>query len=121
MKAVPIPTALRALIIERDQGCCTRCGQEIHEYNYSLQHRLPRGRGGPHTAENLCLLCGSATTGCHGWAESQRAQATYEGWLVPSGIDPAEYPVLRDGVRLQPTATGWYPAEPHPLCELLPH
>jgi hypothetical protein len=26
---------------------------------------------------------------------------------VPSGADPANYPILRNGVREQPTATGW--------------
>jgi hypothetical protein len=102
-------------VLERDGYCCTRCDAEIYDYNYSLQHRLPRGRGGKHSPENLATLCGSATTGCHQHVESYRSQATAEGWLVPSGIDPAEYPVLRGGSWVQPTASGWDPAEPHPL------
>ena len=34
------------------------------------------------TGANLVLMCGTGTTGCHGWAESNRAQAHDEGWLV---------------------------------------
>jgi hypothetical protein len=32
---------------------------------------------------NLVLLCGSGTTGCHGWVEAHRAAATRAGFLVP--------------------------------------
>lgn len=122
MSANPIPARLRALILERDDYTCTRCGQPLRDDDYSLQHRLPRGRGGRHTPENLVAMCGSATNGgCHAIVESYRARATMEGWLVPSGIDPAAWPVLRDGTWLQPTATGWIPAEPHPTLQADQH
>lgn len=42
-------------------------------------------------AANLVLLCGSGVTGCHGWVESNRAEATELGWLVSRiGIQRAE-------------------------------
>lgn len=42
---------------------------------------------------NLMLLCGSGTTGCHGWVESHRAVALEEGFLLHAEQDPAEVPV----------------------------
>lgn len=44
-------------------------------------------------------LCGSGTTGCHGWAESYRSIARTLGWLVPSGADPRAVPFW--------TVVGW--------------
>jgi hypothetical protein len=32
---------------------------------------------------NLILLCGSGTTGCHGYIESHRVFGRASGWLVP--------------------------------------
>jgi 5-methylcytosine-specific restriction endonuclease McrA len=107
MTAKAIPAKLRALVLERDGYACARCRQLLQGNYYSLHHRLPRGRGGKHTAENLVTLCGSGTMGCHGDVESHRQKATDDGWLVPSGFEPSNYPILRDGVREQPTATGW--------------
>jgi HNH endonuclease len=108
--AKPIPAKLRALVLARDGYACARCGKLLHGDYYSLHHRLPRGRGGTHTAENLVTLCGSATTGCHHMVESYRTRATIEGWLVSSGFDPAHYAIVRSGIWSQPTATGWEPA-----------
>lgn len=108
MTAKPIPPALRASVLERDGYVCTRCGRLLQGNYYSLHHRLPRGRGGKHTPENIVTLCGSGTSpGCHNDVESQRAVATEQGWLVPSGVDPSSWPVLRQGIWLQPTAEGW--------------
>lgn len=36
---------------------------------------------------NLVTLCGSGTTGCHGWVESQRDRARQLGWLIDSLSD----------------------------------
>lgn len=33
---------------------------------------------------NLILLCGSGTTGCHGWVESNRRTAQRLGYLIGS-------------------------------------
>lgn len=46
----------------RTQPCilCGKRGSNRHE-------RVPRGRGGPRDSFNTVILCGSGTTGCHGW------------------------------------------------------
>lgn len=87
---------LRALVEARDQAC-VRCGRVVPRDEDSIHHRIPRGRGGENTAENLLLLCGSGTTGCHGWVESNRAEAYRLGYLVQTGIDPLDMPVLLAG------------------------
>jgi hypothetical protein len=86
------PTAeQRAAIIARDRGRCMRCGDRTSQ----IQHRWPRGRGGDNRLSNLILMCGSGTTGCHGWAETQqRRAATDQGWFVKTGEDPAVKPVF---------------------------
>ena len=71
----------------------------VRGWDWSLQHRRPRGMGGTRLAEinspaNLLLLCGSATTGCHGYVERERAAALHAGWLVPSSSDPTRDAVL---------------------------
>lgn len=114
MTAKAIPAKMRSQVLERDDYACSRCRKMLQGSYYSLHHRLPRGRGGTHTVENLVTLCGSGTSpnGCHEHVESHRQQATADGWLVPSGMDPAKWPVHRGGEWLQPTAAGWEPAQP---------
>lgn len=78
-----ISAKTRALVWARDGGLCLRClapGTNIH-------HRRARGMGGTSRAaindpRNLVLLCGSGTTGCHGWIESNRAVAREQAWLL---------------------------------------
>lgn len=74
---------------------CERCGRAP---GTNLHHRRPRGAGGskdPATnlPSNLLWLCGSGTTGCHGWIESNRAAAIEHGWLLRSWQTPIESPV----------------------------
>jgi hypothetical protein len=56
---------------------------------------------------NLLLLCGSGTTGCHGWIESHRETAYALGLLVHRGGDPAATPVrtIHGRVLLLPDGT----------------
>ncbi len=50
---------------------------------------------------NLLWVCGTGTTGCHGYMESERIEARENGWLVRHGHDPRESPVLLwDGRRV---------------------
>ena len=92
----------REIVKARAGERCERCGTNWSEF-WSIHHRRPRGMGGSKRAEinspaNLILLCGSGTTGCHGWIESNRAQAYEDGLLVRSGVDPRSVPVrLRAG------------------------
>jgi 5-methylcytosine-specific restriction endonuclease McrA len=113
-------TKMRNAVLARDDYTCQRCARDIRNCPYSLQHRLPRGRGGKNTMANLVTMCGSATTPgmCHDHVENrERAQARIDGWLVPSDINPEEWPVRRFGHEeyQMPGETGWTPAERHPL------
>jgi 5-methylcytosine-specific restriction endonuclease McrA len=90
--------ATRIAIIMRDESCCVRCGVSLRvPLDYSIHHRIPRGRGGSNRLSNLILLCGSATTGCHSWIESHRGESYRQGWLVRTDEDPATVPVLYGG------------------------
>lgn len=93
------------LVWERDRGACARCGLNVRKEDrgtsWSLHHRRPRGMGGTrhiwvNLPANLAVLCGSGTTGCHGWVEGNRSTAVDAGWLV-SGLGrtlPADIPYL---------------------------
>lgn len=113
MTAVRVPQSLRELVLERDEYKCVRCGCSIVGRQYSLQHRKARqmgGRKGAHTAANLIVLCGSATSagGCHEAVESHREDARGLGYSVPSWGDPERLPVWRHGFGWQlPTGDGW--------------
>jgi hypothetical protein len=87
---------------ERDLSRCFRCCLVLHRGHggYSIHHRQPGGMGGDPTPaywrlSRVVLLCGSATTGCHGWAERNRTAAEGQGLLVRHGADPAAVPVSR--------------------------
>jgi len=88
--------ATKDLIVMRDEGRCAGCGV-MGQMNF--QHRQARAMGGTSDAAvsavtNGMLLCGSGTTGCHGWAESHPELAEDHGWSVPQWADPASMPVL---------------------------
>lgn len=79
-------------VAERDGGKCMRCfgvAADVH-------HRKPRGMGGTSDPEqnygldNLISLCRY----CHDWAHAEPADAYACGFLVHSGDDPAEVPVV---------------------------
>lgn len=46
---------------------------------------------------NLVLVCGSATTGCHGWIESHPREAERRGLRLRQLADPRVVPVLSAG------------------------
>lgn len=87
-------------VIGREGGRCFRCGKPLALWDgvewvpckpYSIHHRKPRGMGGTRDPEinsstNLILLCGSGTTGCHGWVESRRATAKNWGLLLSKHV-----------------------------------
>ncbi|MER7014528.1 HNH endonuclease signature motif containing protein [Saccharopolyspora sp. NPDC000359] len=96
----PAPTArTRTVVTHRAERhgwpLCERCGVAL---GTNVHHRRPRGAGGSkdpatNTPSNLLLLCGSGTTGCHGWVESNRAAAYRHGWLLRSWQVPLDVPV----------------------------
>jgi hypothetical protein len=90
----------RQIILERDRYACVRCGIPVDtsSVGYSLQHRDNRGMGGTtdpsiNLPSNGIVLCGSGTTGCHGWVESHPDEATGNGWAVLAWADPITVPV----------------------------
>lgn len=105
-KATGPSLATLGLVHLRDAGRCVRClavGANTH-------HREPRGMGGRrdpaeldriNNVEYLLWLCGSGTTGCHGWVESNRRLARAQGYLLRRNAarPAADVPVL--------TALGW--------------
>ena len=59
---------------------------------------------------NLLFVCGSGTTGCHGWIESNRALSLEAGLLLYRSDDPVQIPVrLRHGTVLLHDDGGWQP------------
>jgi hypothetical protein len=105
-RARPVQTgpdqAAVTAVLERDGHQCVRCGGACwgeRGRDWSVQHRKARGSGGTsrpdaNAPQVLILLCGSATTACHGWVESNRAEAEANGWAVKSNEDPLTKPVL---------------------------
>jgi len=91
-------------------GTCTGQAANLH-------HRLPRRMGGTSnpaasTACNALHLCGSGTTGCHGWIEAHRAEALGRGWLLHAGQDPAVEPAtIRGRFPVWLTEAGRYVGE----------
>lgn len=81
------------LIDGREMQACARCGVEIWN-NGSRHHRKLRSRGGGDEVSNGVLLCGSGTTGCHGWAHAHPDEATALGLIVSRWRNPADVPML---------------------------
>ena len=106
----------RQIVLERAFWRCevaiTCGGVELFGRLYSVHHRRPRGMGGSRqddtsSPSNLLAVCGSGTTGCHGWIESNRAHAIDAGWLLLQTSTPAIEPVLyRDGTAVYLTPDG---------------
>jgi hypothetical protein len=106
---MPSPSAsVVELVTERDAWCCVRCGRNVkgsqRGVGWSMQHRKARSMGGTselvcpwiNSAENLCLVCGSATTLCHGEIEENPVEAREMGYAI-SRISvhlPADVPVF---------------------------
>jgi len=114
-KVVATPSKdYRMAVFGRSGFKCERCGKSLGGGEHvSVHHRSPRGMGGTHDAKvnsfsNLMALCGSGTTGCHGWIEKNRAIALEEGWLVSKWGDPSTTPVNVNGKMVYLTEEGGY-------------
>ena len=84
-------------LLARAGSACERCGNPLTGENLSRHHRQRRRDGGDRLT-NLLLLCGSGSTGCHGWVHAHPEEAREQGWIVPSWANPATTPVrLPDG------------------------
>ena len=86
--------ATRELVKGRDSHSCVRCGRTVTGQPYSVHHRKRRSQGGRNDPENLILLCGTGTLGCHGWVHRNIVEAQASGWLVKGAEDPARVSVM---------------------------
>lgn len=111
------PGLVRRIFFERDKERCFRCQKwlrwEQRGTGWSMHHRLPRGMGGSsdpvvNGAANAVTLCGSGTTGCHGWIEQHRAIAEDHGYIVRRGIVPPSGIRIKksDGIWVMLTSSG---------------
>lgn len=80
------------MIDRRELQCCARCGVVIW-VGGSRHHRKYRSRRGGDEVSNGLLLCGSGTTGCHGWAHANPIAARQTGFAVGADEDPLLVPV----------------------------
>lgn len=94
MKPGEFSPEARAAIYEAAGYRCVGCG---NNQPLTCQHRIARGMGG--TSNNLIghpsngvALCGSGTTGCHGWTEAHPKHAGALGWRVSRHEDPGLIP-----------------------------
>ncbi len=95
-KATGIDTTTRLNVMARADNCCERCGISVVNVPGSIHHRKTRGMGGNRNAnrpENLTLLCGDGTTGCHGWVTANPKDAATTGWYVRQWDDPETVPL----------------------------
>lgn len=93
--SIPSPQVCRT-VDRRDSYQCARCGVSLFTVAGSHHHRKRRSQSSPetvHNVENLILLCGSGTTGCHGWVHSHPMEAYEQGFLVHSYQEPSKVPV----------------------------
>lgn len=84
------------LVDIRDRQECIRCGSPLWGASASRHHRHKRSHPFPglHQASNLVLLCGSGTTGCHGWVHGHERQSRRMGWIVSAYNDhPEDVPI----------------------------
>lgn len=112
------PKTVRLMFEIREDSSCFYCRRgltwEGRGMSWSAHHRKPRGTGGTRDTaigriSNGIVLCGSGTTGCHGWVESHRAEASDAGLLMSrlGSDDPVNVPVRRaDGSWWWLTAWG---------------
>jgi hypothetical protein len=96
----------RPIVHERSGGRCeAKLPGTCLGVATNMHHRKAEGQGGLSLPANLLDLCGSGTTGCHGWIEHNRTQSYDWGFLVKSTGDPELIPVWTGGRRQIPILT----------------
>lgn len=80
----------RRLVRQRSGGICEVCGVQRAT---NFQHRKNRSQGGRWLAANGLDVCGSGTTGCHGFIHANPAKSYEAGWSVKSTGNEVTVPV----------------------------
>lgn len=111
-------TKTRILVARRDGYACMRCGRDLlNGYtDHSVHHRRLRSHPWPglHEPQNLILLCGTGTTGCHGWVHAHPERSRELGYMVSMSEDrPETVPVysMRHKWILLDAEGGWTPTD----------
>jgi hypothetical protein len=94
----------RAVVYARSGGACELRG--VHRAE-SWSHRMAKSRGGLWRPSNGLHLCGSGTTGCHGWLEAHPLWAGEGGWHIRRlhTANPLDIPVYLRPTGMEP---GWF-------------
>jgi 5-methylcytosine-specific restriction endonuclease McrA len=71
-KRKKISSKVRRRVFERDGFRCVYCGCSSAEMTLSLDHKLPRSRGGEDTEDNLVVACCPCNV--------SKGDRTYEEW-----------------------------------------
>jgi 5-methylcytosine-specific restriction endonuclease McrA len=79
----PAAPSRRTAIVERDGATCVWCGREPWPRDLTLEHLLPRSRGGHGTPENLTPACRPCNR-----ARRSRPVAAYVRELIDAGREP---------------------------------
>lgn len=93
----------RTKVFMRAKGLCEICSKPLNQsWGVSIHHRRPRGMGGTkrtntNNLSNLVALCGTGTTGCHGWIESHREDAYERGYIIKSSVEDLESVIFEHG------------------------
>lgn len=90
----------KRIALQRQGWHCMRCGRNLYDPSVwpgrSGHHRQLRRRADPTVRDlpcNIVELCGSGTTGCHGWTHAHPAEAERFGYIIPSWRDPLNAPI----------------------------
>ena len=83
----------RAAILRRDGHACVWCGREPWPHDLTLEHLLPRSRGGHSTPENLTPACRTCNR-----ARRSRPVSAYVRELIAAGRAP-RLPALETSLR----------------------
>lgn len=83
----------RSTVMPRNAGRCeVQIAEVCRGWAESYQHRKRRGQCAPEekwAPSNGLAVCGSGTTGCHGWIHRNPELAREQGWEVSLYDDPA--------------------------------
>lgn len=69
---------------------CEKCGSSGP---LSMDHLKNRSQGGDWRPSNIVVLCGSGTTGCHGWKTQNPTAAHAAGWRLEVNEAPGVTPI----------------------------
>lgn len=101
----------RKNIMARDNNHCQYCGKKVHPAKLSIDHILPRSRGGLLTWDNVvasCSRCNTRKGRClpheAGMKLLKRPQAPTQDPYIPQHIKDSRYTLWQDFVKSAPPA-----------------